>query len=375
MADDRWLTFDCYGTIADWNTCMREALEPVVGASAPALLTAYHQAELTLEAGPSWRPYREILSSGLAWAARRLQVPLDPAQAGALVEAWPRMTVFEDAGGALSALASAGWRLAILTNCDDDLFATTRPKFPVPVDIVVTAEQVRSYKPDLGHFRRFAELTGAAPVNWIHVANSWVHDILPAARMGLRSVWVDRDLTGHPAKLAERRITAMRRLPEAVADVSAVLPWPPLELRGAPGEAERLAGQRGPWQRAVRGHGEPLPHRGSLVGVEPPAVARRHELVHPPRGKLHHEVAADEHREDLPVVAQRAAPESAAAARQRHAVSVAELADQILEAFGRRQVCGHAYRVDLGRGARPALVEEDANEQRRPASRRLRADT
>jgi len=231
MADDRWLTFDCYGTIADWNTCMREALVPVVGAAAPALLTAYHQAELILEAGPSWRPYREILSSGLAWAARRLQVPLDPAQAGALVEAWPRMTVFEDAGGALSALASAGWRLAILTNCDDDLFATTRPKFPVPFDIVVTAEQVRSYKPDLGHFRTFAELTGAAPVNWIHVANSWVHDILPAARMGLRSVWVDRDLTGHPAKLAERRITAMRRLPEAVADVSAVPPWPPLELR------------------------------------------------------------------------------------------------------------------------------------------------
>jgi 2-haloacid dehalogenase len=230
MADDRWLTFDCYGTIADWNTCMREALEPVVGAAAPALLTAYHQAELALEAGPSWRPYREILSSGLRWAAQRLQIPLDAAQAGALVEAWPRMTVFEDAGGALSALASAGWRLAVLTNCDDDLFATTRPKFPVPIDIVVTAEQVRSYKPDLGHFRKFAELTGAAPVNWIHVANSWVHDILPAARMGLRSVWVDRDLTGHPAKLAERRITAMRRLPEAVADVSAVPPWPPLEL-------------------------------------------------------------------------------------------------------------------------------------------------
>ena len=60
------------------------------------------------------------------------------------------------------------------------------------------------------------------PANWIHVANSWVHDILPAARMGLRKVWVDRDGTGHPAKLAERRITSMRRLPEAVADVSAI---------------------------------------------------------------------------------------------------------------------------------------------------------
>jgi 2-haloacid dehalogenase len=226
MAGDRWLTFDCYGTIADWNTCMHGALEPVAGAAATALLTAYHQAEFVLEAGPSWRPYRDILTSGLRWAARRLDVPLDAERAGVLVEAWPHMTVFDDAAAALGALASAGWRLAILTNCDDDLFATTSPKLPVPFDLVVTAEQVQSYKPDLGHFREFAETTGATPANWIHVANSWVHDILPAARMGLRSVWVDRDLTGHPAKLAERRITAMRRLPETVADVSAVPPWP-----------------------------------------------------------------------------------------------------------------------------------------------------
>jgi 2-haloacid dehalogenase len=226
MAGDRWLTFDCYGTIADWNTCMRAALEPAAGASAGALLTAYHQAELALEAGPSWRPYRDILSTGLRWAARRLEIPLTPGRADALAEAWPQMTVFDDTGLALGALVSAGWRLAILTNCDDDLFATTQPKLPVPFDVVVTAEQVRSYKPDLGHFRRFAELTGATSANWIHVANSWVHDILPAARMGVRSVWVDRDLTGHPAKLAERRVTAMRRLPETVADVNAVPPWP-----------------------------------------------------------------------------------------------------------------------------------------------------
>lgn len=225
---DRWLTFDCYGTIADWNTCMRQALEPVAGAGAGALLTAYHQAELALEAGPSWQPYRDILGSGLRWAARRLGMPLDAGASDVFAEAWPEMTVFEDAGHALADLASSGWRLAILTNCDDDLFASTAPKLPVPFDLVVTAEQVRSYKPDLTHFWKFAEITGATPANWIHVANSWVHDMLPAARLGLRSVWVDRDLTGHPAKLAERRITAMRRLPEAVADVSAVPPWPRL---------------------------------------------------------------------------------------------------------------------------------------------------
>lgn len=223
---DRWLTFDCYGTIADWNTCMRQALEPVAGAAAGSLLTAYHQAELALEAGPAWRPYREVLSAGLRAAARRLGVPLDDMHTSALVDAWPEMTVFPDVADALRDLVSfGGWRLAILTNCDDELFATTSPKLPVPFDLVVTAEQVRSYKPDLGHFRKFAEITGATTDDWIHVANSWVHDVLPAARVGVRCVWVDRDLTGHPAKLAERRVTAMRRLPEAVADVAAVPPW------------------------------------------------------------------------------------------------------------------------------------------------------
>ncbi len=227
MAGDRWLTFDCYGTIADWNTCMRGALETVAGARAPALLTAYHQAELVLEGSPSWRPYRDILTAGLRLAARQVGVALPEEQAEALVAAWPDMTTFDDTGLALGDLAAAGWRLAILTNCDEDLFATTATKLPVPFDVVVTAEQVRSYKPDLAHFRRFAEMTGATSANWIHVANSWVHDMLPAARMGLRTVWVDRDLTGHPAKLAERRITAMRRLPETVTDVSFLMPWPP----------------------------------------------------------------------------------------------------------------------------------------------------
>jgi 2-haloacid dehalogenase len=225
MAGTRWLTFDCYGTIADWNSCMLSALEPVAGPRAEALLAAYHQAESILEAGPRWRPYREILAEGLALAADRAGVPLAPGAEGALATAWPGMPIFPDVAEALADLVRSGWRLGVLTNCDDDLFATTAEKLPSPAEVVVTAEQVRSYKPDLAHFRRFAELTGATPANWIHVANSWVHDIAPAARMGLRSVWLDRDRTGHPAKFAERRITAMRRLPETVLDVSVLPAW------------------------------------------------------------------------------------------------------------------------------------------------------
>jgi 2-haloacid dehalogenase len=221
---DKWLTFDCYGTVADWNACMGGALERVAGPDARRLLTAYYQTELELEAGPGWRPYREILSAGLARAAEREQVMLPRGGEDTFVQAWPDMEVFPDAGPALAALREKGWRLAFLTNCDEDLFAGTRTRLPVPFDLWVTAAEVHSYKPDLAHFRKFAEKTGAGTANWIHVANSWVHDMMPAARMGLRSVWVDRDLTGHPAKLADRRVTSMRRLPEAVADVSAIPP-------------------------------------------------------------------------------------------------------------------------------------------------------
>jgi 2-haloacid dehalogenase len=222
---DKWLTFDCYGTVADWNTGMGRALTGLAGVSeadAGRLLAAYHQAELEIEAGPGWRPYREVLTAGLARAAAREQVRLPRGGEEAFVRAWPDMPVFGDAGAALNALRERGWRLAFLTNCDEDLFATTRARLPAPFDLWVTAEEVRSYKPDLAHFRTFAEKTGATAANWIHVGCSWVHDMLPAARMGLRSVWVDRDLTGHPAKLADRRVTSMRRLPEAVSDVSAI---------------------------------------------------------------------------------------------------------------------------------------------------------
>jgi 2-haloacid dehalogenase len=226
MPGERWLTFDCYGTIADWNACMNGALGPVAGVNTAPLLAAYHRAEAVIEALPEWRPYRDVLAESLRLAARRTGIAVTPEQENALADAWGSMEIFADAPEALTALKAAGWRLAILTNCDDDLFATTAAKLPVPFDLVLTAQQVKSYKPGLTHFRVFAERTGATPANWIHVANSWVHDIAPAARMGLRSVWVDRDHTGHPAKFAERRVTTMRRLPETVADVSVLPAWP-----------------------------------------------------------------------------------------------------------------------------------------------------
>src|SRR5690348_8815605 len=111
MPGTRWLTFDCYGTIADWNACMLGALEPVAGARASALLAAYHRAESMLEAMPSWRPYREVLTEGLTLAGRRTGIPVAAGQADSFVTAWPSMPVFDDVGEALSTLVSFGWRL------------------------------------------------------------------------------------------------------------------------------------------------------------------------------------------------------------------------------------------------------------------------
>ena len=98
---DKWLTFDCYGTVADWNTCMSGALEALAGVSASdagQLLTAYHRAELEIEAGPGWRPYREVLTAGLARAAEREHIRLPRGGEDAFVRAWPEMQVFDDAG-------------------------------------------------------------------------------------------------------------------------------------------------------------------------------------------------------------------------------------------------------------------------------------
>ena len=149
---DKWLTFDCYGTVADWNSGMGGALAGlagVSGADAGRLLTAYHQAELEIEADPRWRSYREVLTAALARAAERERVRLPRGGEEAFVRAWPDIPVFDDAGPALATLRERGWRLAFLTNCDEDLFATTRSRLPVPFDEWVTAEEVRSYKPDL----------------------------------------------------------------------------------------------------------------------------------------------------------------------------------------------------------------------------------
>ena len=212
-----WVTFDCYGTLADWLGGMRNALTPHVGAEdAERLLHAYHDIEAQVEAQRPLLPYREVLTETLRRAAEREQIALPAGSETALVDHWHELPIFEDVGPALGALRMNGWSLAILSNCDDDLLAMTLERMPVPFDLTVTAEQVGSYKPEPGHWRGFEERTDGDRGRWVHAAQSWFHDIKTAAELGLPRVWVDRLDSGEDASLASVRITELGELPQAV---------------------------------------------------------------------------------------------------------------------------------------------------------------
>jgi 2-haloacid dehalogenase len=195
---------------------MFAAIRPLVGDDTERLMEAYYEAELEVEREHPGMRYREILAEGLRRATAREGIALPAGCEHALSEHWAEMPIFDDVGPALGALRDAGWSLAILTNCDDDLIATTVERMPVEFDLLVTAEQVGSYKPAHGHWRRFAELTGEHE-EWVHAANSWFIDIQPASELGIPRVWVDRDRSGHDAAIADVVLPDLSGLADAVA--------------------------------------------------------------------------------------------------------------------------------------------------------------
>jgi 2-haloacid dehalogenase len=216
MGAEKWVTFDCYGTLLDWQSGFRRILAGVAGARADELVHAYHDAEAATEGEAPGRSYKEVLTLTLKRAAAAIGLPLGEADAGALVREWGSLPIFPDTAPALRELRADGWRLGVLTNCDDDLFARTRAVFPVPLDKVVTAQQVGSYKPALAHFERFEAESGVARERWVHAAVSWWHDIEPARKLGIRRVWVDRERSGHDPAAATVRIESLAALPAAL---------------------------------------------------------------------------------------------------------------------------------------------------------------
>jgi 2-haloacid dehalogenase len=215
----RWVTFDCFGTLVDWNAGFTAILEPIAGDRTAVLIEAYHRHERLLEAETPHRLYRDVLTAGLVRAAEELGLPLSAQQASTVPDKWGTLPVFADVEPMLAGLRAEGYKLGVLTNCDDDLFAETGKSFILPFDQVVTAERVRDYKPSPSHFRYFARTTGADRGEWVHVARSWYHDIAPARDLGVPRVWVDRDKTGEDAAAASVRVATAVDVTAAIASL------------------------------------------------------------------------------------------------------------------------------------------------------------
>ena len=195
-ARTRWITFDCFGTLVDWQAGFADAIRPFAGDRTEDVLRAYHAHEAVVEREKPHRSYKEVLVKALALAARESDLSLSADDVRALPQAWSSMPIFDDVEPMLAELRQRDWRLAVLTNCDEDLFAMTHMRFRAPFDLVLTAERIRGYKPAPWHFLAFERLTHVDRRDWVHVANSWYHDIAPARALGIQHVWLDRDRTG-----------------------------------------------------------------------------------------------------------------------------------------------------------------------------------
>ena len=189
------LTFDCYGTLIDWEAGILAALRPLferhaVSVTDEQLLEAFGRHEAEVEAG-LYRRYRDVLGATLRSMARHVGFEPTAADVGAFggsVEDWP---AFPDSTAALSKLHTR-FKLGVITNCDDDLFAASERRLGVTFDWVVTAQQVGAYKPDERNFHVAFERLGLPRERILHCAQSLFHDHVPAKRLGLSTVWVDR---------------------------------------------------------------------------------------------------------------------------------------------------------------------------------------
>lgn len=190
-----YLTFDCYGTLIDWERGILAALRPVLDRHGmtiadDAALALYGELESAAERGP-YRPYRAVLAAVMDGFGERLGFAPTDAERAALAASVGDWPPFEDSVAALRALAGR-FRLVILSNIDDDLFALSTRHLAVPFAAVVTAQQVGAYKPDPRNFRALLARLDTAPDRVLHVAQSLFHDIAPAHALGLTTVWVNR---------------------------------------------------------------------------------------------------------------------------------------------------------------------------------------
>jgi len=183
----RWATFDCYGTLIDWNGGIGRELERLFGATRGGeLLRAYHELEPQIQREDPGRSYREVMAVALA----RLGAPAD--EEDALGRSLPRWAPFPEVPAALEEARAGGWRLAVLSNTDRDFLDASLRRIGAEFDVTVVASEIGSYKPAPAHWREFYARSGADPGRHVHVGASLFHDIAPATALGLRTIWINR---------------------------------------------------------------------------------------------------------------------------------------------------------------------------------------
>lgn len=194
--DIEWVSFDCYGTLVDWETGISSAVSTCLKAhgirrTTAEILELFADVEPVVQSSGAFKEYRVALREVMVMIGERLGVQLAEAEIDCLSSSLPHWPVFPDAGPALRFLQQR-YKLAIISNVDDDLFAGSARALGVEFDAVITSQQVGAYKPDLRGFNTALERMRCDKEQWLHIGESLYHDIGPANRMDIASVWVNR---------------------------------------------------------------------------------------------------------------------------------------------------------------------------------------
>ena len=216
-----WVTFDCYGTLIDWERGITDSLLPLLraGTDRRALAERYITMEAEFEA-EGYHLYRDVLDRVSRRVLRSLDAPIPDDQTSPLPSSLAEWNPFPEVRSALRALVDQGRYLAILSNVDKDLLELSIGRLGVRPDLAITAEEARSYKPAPGHWRRFLERSGASVEGTVHVGASQYHDIRPAAALGFRTIFIDRH--GETLETSPTRVLRdLSTLPDVIGELAA----------------------------------------------------------------------------------------------------------------------------------------------------------
>jgi len=201
---DRWATFDCYGTLIDWNDGLRRAL------GSDELLERYHELEPQVQSEDPAASYQDVMTE----VAQRLDAG-DPAE---LARSLPSWKPFPDVRPALEQARADGWKLALLSNTDRDFIDASIEQIGVPIELAIVASEIGSYKPAHAHWERFFEQVDIPHDRHVHVAQSHFHDVVPATELGLQNIWINR--LGQQAEPAPtRELQDLTRLPDTLDEL------------------------------------------------------------------------------------------------------------------------------------------------------------